>query len=102
MAGLPLAESTARQAASGPARLEAGVRAEDVEIAREPRPGFAPARALTSEPMGNETLVTFAAGDCRLVARAAPEFTAEPGSPVYFRPLPDRVHLFCAETGRRL
>ena len=102
MAGVALTAAVAQQAAAAPFRLEAGVRAEDVEITTEPRPGFAPAQTLTSEPMGNETRVTFTVRDCRLVARASPEFTAEPGSPVFFRPVPDRVHLFDAETGRRL
>jgi len=47
-AGLPLPTDEALKASS--AVLEAGVRPEDVEIAREPRPGFAPAQALTAEP----------------------------------------------------
>jgi ABC-type sugar transport system ATPase subunit len=102
MAGVALVAGAAQQATAAAGRLEAGVRAEDLEIATEPLPGFAAAQALTSEPMGNETLVTFSVRDHRLVARASPEFTAEPGSRLYFRPIPDRVHLFCAETGRRL
>ena len=84
------------------ASLEAGVRPEDVELATEARAGFAPARALTSEPMGNETLVTFTAGDARMVARAGPEFDAPPGTALYFRLVPQRVHLFDTATGRRI
>ncbi|HET9314870.1 MAG TPA: ABC transporter ATP-binding protein [Vicinamibacteria bacterium] len=79
--------------------LEAGVRPEDVELAGEAAPGFAPARALTSEPMGNETIVTLAAGDLRLVARAGPEWEAAPGTPLHFRLVPERVHLFDTASG---
>jgi ABC-type sugar transport system ATPase subunit len=84
------------------AALEAGVRPEDVELASEARPGFAPARALTSEPMGNETIVAFEARGARLVARAGPEFEATPGAPLFFRLVPERVHLFDSATGRRI
>jgi multiple sugar transport system ATP-binding protein len=84
------------------ASLEAGVRPEDVEVALEPRPGFAPGRALTAEPMGNETLVSFEAGGARVVARAGPDFEVAPGAPLFFRPLPERVHLFDTATGRRI
>jgi multiple sugar transport system ATP-binding protein len=82
--------------------LEAGVRPEDVELATDARPGFAPARALTAEPMGNETIVTIAAGEARLVARAGPDFQAGPGAPLFFRLMRERVHLFDGATGRRI
>jgi ABC-type sugar transport system ATPase subunit len=84
------------------AGLEAGIRPEDLELATSERPGFAPAEALTSEPMGNETLVSFTAQGARLVARAAPDFEVAPGAPLYFRPVPERVLLFDAATGRRI
>jgi ABC-type sugar transport system ATPase subunit len=84
------------------ATLEAGVRPEDVELATEAKAGFVAARALTSEPMGNETIVTFAAGDARLVARAGPEFQAAPGTALYFHLIPERVHLFDTATGLRI
>jgi multiple sugar transport system ATP-binding protein len=84
------------------AALEAGVRPEDVELALDARTGFAPARALTAEPMGNETIVSFEAGGARVVARAGPDFQVAPGAPLYFRPVPERVHLFDTATGRRI
>jgi multiple sugar transport system ATP-binding protein len=88
--------------ASPGATLEAGVRPEDVVLSKDERPGFAPAAALTAEPMGNETIVTFAAGDARVVARAGPEFDIAPGAALFFRPVPERVHLFDTATGRRI
>jgi multiple sugar transport system ATP-binding protein len=84
------------------AALEAGVRPEDVELAVEPGTGFVAARALASEPMGNETIVTLAAGGTRLVARAPAELQPEPDAPLYFRLVPERVHLFDTATGRRI
>ncbi len=92
----------ARPEAPPGATLEAGVRPEDVELAAEARPGFAPARALAAEPMGNETIVTLEAGGARVVARAGPEFHAAPGAALFFRLVPERVHLFDAATGRRI
>jgi ABC-type sugar transport system ATPase subunit len=82
--------------------MEAGLRPEDVELALSARPGFAPARALTAEPMGNETIVSLDADGVRLVARAGPDFQVPPGAPVFFRPVPERVHLFDTATGRRI
>jgi ABC-type sugar transport system ATPase subunit len=99
LAGVRL--ETSADAPAG-ASLEAGVRPEDVELALESRPGFAPARALTAEPMGNETLVSFEAGGHRLVAREAPDFQVAPGAPLFFRPVPQRVLLFDTATGRRI
>jgi ABC-type sugar transport system ATPase subunit len=82
--------------------LEAGIRPEDLELATVARPGFAAGEVLTSEPMGNETLVSFAADGARLVARAAPDFEVAPGAPLFFRPVPERVLLFDTATGRRI
>jgi multiple sugar transport system ATP-binding protein len=86
----------------GDGPLEAGIRPEDVEVALDPRAGFARGEALAAEPMGNETLVTFAAGGARLVARAAPDFEVAPGAPLFFRPVAERVLLFDTASGRRI
>jgi ABC-type sugar transport system ATPase subunit len=50
--------------------------------------------------MGNETIVTLAAGGERVVARAAAGFSARPGAPVFFSVAKDKVHFFNTETGR--
>ena len=99
---LRVAGVTLANGPTGDAALEAGIRPEDVLVAPEARPGFAPAQALTAEPMGNETLVTFVAEGARLVARAPSDFEVAPGAPLFFRPVPERVLLFDTGTGRRI
>ncbi len=83
-------------------RIELGVRPEDVEIAEGPRDGFAPARLLTAEPMGNETVVTLEASGSRVVARAAPDFASAPGTRLFFGFVPRRVLFFDASNGIQL
>ena len=80
--------------------VEVGVRPEDIEVALQPSDGFAPARLLTAEPMGNETVVTLDASGVRLVARAAPDFAAEPGAPLFFRS-DTRAAVRCSSTPPR-
>jgi ABC-type sugar transport system ATPase subunit len=78
---------------------EVGIRPEDVEVVEEPRHGFAPARLLTVEPMGNETVVALEASGSRVVARVSPDFVAAPGAPLFIRLAPGRALLFDAATG---
>jgi ABC-type sugar transport system ATPase subunit len=78
---------------------EVGIRPEDVEVVEEPRYGFAPARLLTVEPMGNETVVALEASGSRVVARVSPDFVAAPGAPLFIRLAPGRALLFDAATG---
>jgi len=102
-AGAPLELDLAqRVAVSSAGRVEVGVRPEDVQVAVEPAPGLAPARLLTTEPMGNETLLTLSAGGFRIVARAPADFAAPPDARLFFRPAPGRSLLFDAATGARL
>jgi multiple sugar transport system ATP-binding protein len=54
------------------------------------------------EPLGNETLVTVRVGEQLLNVRAAAEYTRPVGEPCAVQPLPDRVHLFDAESGGAL
>jgi ABC-type sugar transport system ATPase subunit len=79
--------------------VEVGIRPEDVEVAGEPRDGFAPARLLSAEPMGNETVVTLEASGTRVVARVSPDFAAPPGTPVFIRYSSARALLFDTATG---
>src|SRR3954463_9677429 len=55
------------------------------------------------EPMGNELIVyvTLSGGD-RLVAVAPPQATIRPGDIVSVRVRPEGIHIFDAETGRRI
>jgi len=90
------------QAVHGRARLEVGVRPEDVSVAARPVPGGAEARVLVAEPMGNETIVTLERDGVRIVARASADLDLEPGAPLWFAPSAERALFFDAETGRRL
>lgn len=81
--------------------VEIGVRPEDVTIFEGPGPDRREGRVLLTEPMGNETLVTLAAFDQRVVARAAAGFVSRPGAPVFYTVARDRALLFNAATGCR-
>jgi ABC-type sugar transport system ATPase subunit len=83
-------------------RVELGIRPEHVEVKVESAPGFAPARLLVAEPMGNETILTLEGGGRPVVARAPADFAGERGQPLFFRLPPERVLLFDADTERRL
>ena len=86
----------------GTGRLEVGVRPEDVEVTLAGGPGYAPARLLVAEPMGNETILTLLAGDAKVVARGPADWSSPPGSAVHFRFARGLALLFDAATGARL
>jgi multiple sugar transport system ATP-binding protein len=98
---IPL-DRASREAVLQAARLEVGVRPEDVSVAPRPSAGAAEARVLVVEPMGNETIVTLEREGVRIVARAPSDLAAAPGAPLWFVPVPERALYFDAETGRRL
>ena len=91
-----------RDALVGTGPLEVGVRPEDVEVSLAGGPGYAGARLLVAEPMGNETILTLLAREARLVARAAADWSARPGATVHFRFIRGRVLVFDASTGARI
>ena len=82
--------------------VETGVRAEDVRVSPAAVAGWKEARVLVVEPMGNETIVTLADGDRRVVARAAPGLELAPGAAAWFSFDPERALAFDAATGRRI
>jgi ABC-type sugar transport system ATPase subunit len=82
--------------------LKLGVRPEDVEIASAPSDGWNQARALVVEALGNETLVTLAYRDQRLVARVTGECRIEANQDVWVRLPPERALTFSASDGRRI
>ena len=85
-----------------PAKVDIGVRPEDVEVFAEGGPGRVEGSVLLTEPMGNETIVTLTHEGSRVVARAAADFGTRPGSPVFFSVVPGKALYFEAESGRRL
>ena len=84
-----------------PAKIEIGVRPEDVAVFTQAGPGRVPGTILLSEPMGNETIVTLESAGQRVVARAAADFSARPRDLGFFSVAVDRALFFDAETGRR-
>ncbi len=75
-----------------------GVRPEHLELSPD---GF-PARISVVEPTGSETMVFLRFGETELVALFRERHEFRPGDTLNLRPRPDLVHLFDAQTGRRL
>ncbi len=61
-----------------------GVRPEHIRLRPEPAAGWTEARVLVVEPIGNDTIVTLASGDTRVVARAGGDAAPQPGQPLWF------------------
>jgi multiple sugar transport system ATP-binding protein len=76
------------------ARVQIGVRPEDVEVAASPAGGGDDARILVVEPMGSETLLTLEYRAQRLVARVPSDCQFEPGQTVDVRLPDDRTIAF--------
>jgi multiple sugar transport system ATP-binding protein len=82
------------------ARVQLGIRPEDVEIAATAADGWQPARIVVVEPMGSETLVTVDYRDQRLVARVGANRWFESGQTVWVRLPGERTLTFDPVTGR--
>lgn len=83
-------------------RFEVGVRPEDVQLALEPRHGWACGEVLVVEPLGRDTIVTLESAGVRVVVRAGGETAFEAGARVWFAVDPCRVFFFDAGSGRRI
>jgi ABC-type sugar transport system ATPase subunit len=81
--------------------VQIGVRAEDVHVATEPKPGWEDARVVVVEPMGSESLVTMDRAGTRVVARVPPDLRLEPGQQIWMRFAESRL-LYFDEQGRRI
>ncbi|WP_051508502.1 sn-glycerol-3-phosphate ABC transporter ATP-binding protein UgpC [Mesorhizobium sp. LNHC232B00] len=75
-----------------------GVRPEHLEI----HPDGVPATISVVEPTGSETLVFLRFGDGEMVALFRERHDFKPGDTLKLRPRLDHIHLFDAETGKRL
>jgi len=84
------------------ARVEVGVRPEDVTTADVPGPGRVEGRVQVVEPMGSETLLILEAAGQRVRVRTAGDCAAQPGATLWLSPLLERAVFFDVETGRRL
>jgi multiple sugar transport system ATP-binding protein len=94
--------SAVRARLAAAVRFEVGVRPEDVQLATEPRDGWAGARVLVVEPLGRDTIVTLQSGGARIVARAGGAAAAEAGERLWFTVDPDRALFFDASSGARI
>ena len=83
------------------ARVQLGIRPEDVEIAATAADGWQPGRIVVVEPIGSETLVTVEYHDQRLVARVSATRQFEPGQPVWVN-LPNHRTVWFDSAGRLL
>ncbi|RWM73008.1 MULTISPECIES: sn-glycerol-3-phosphate ABC transporter ATP-binding protein UgpC [Mesorhizobium] len=75
-----------------------GVRPEHLEI----HPDGVPAKISVVEPTGSETLVFLRFGEGEMVALFRERHDFKPGDTLHLKPRLDQVHLFDAETARRL
>lgn len=75
-----------------------GVRPEHLDLGE----GGFPARISVVEPTGSETTVVLRFGETELVALFRVRHDFKPGDTLQLKPRADLVHLFNAETGRRL
>jgi multiple sugar transport system ATP-binding protein len=84
---------------SGSRRVILGIRPEDLSPAST---GQLHGQVELAEPMGNETFLYVRVGKHELVARVEPNEAPSPGDAIDLSVNTRRVHLFDAESGRRL
>ena len=95
---LPLPDATRRAIGGRP--VLCGVRPEHLVWA--PADGPIQAEALVVEPLGADTLVVFAAGEGTMIARVPPKTVRQAGDRLRLSVAPGGVHVFAADTGRRI
>ena len=82
-------------------RMLAGIRPEDVELSSTPSPSMVEAVVDVAEPLGVYQLVEIVYNGSRLMVRTELE-DIRAGQRVYFKLIPERIHLFDPQTERRL
>jgi len=78
--------------------LVLGIRAENIEVHKEARPGLLPAKVLVLEPLGAHNLLTIQAGDDTLRVTTRADVFPAPDSEVWLRIDPERVRWMDRET----
>lgn len=94
---LPHRLATLASAASTPDVI-LGVRPEDFTLSVEEDDASISGRVEIVEPMGSLNVVYASAGEARVLATTAPDFFPPPGSQIWLRPNPHKIHLFDAAT----
>ena len=79
-----------------------GVRAENIEVAADSRPGWQQAEVEVAEPTGATVLLTLRWGTHEVKVQAAPGFAARPGDRVWFNAPAGSLRLFDPETSLAL
>ncbi len=79
-----------------------GIRAENVVAEATPTPGAIAARTEVVEPLGSHLLVTAIVGDQRLKIQARTDFPAQPDTPLWLRPEPDKLRWYDPATGQEI
>ena len=82
-------------------KIRYGVRPVDFELVTDDVVGV-PAIVSVVEPTGAETLVFSEVANVETCAQFVERHAFAPGQEIQLTPRPDRIHLFNAETGRRL
>jgi multiple sugar transport system ATP-binding protein len=98
---IELEESTWVNKVNG-AAITLGIRPDDVQVSIAPQADGLAATVYITELMGSETLVIVEVGSQRMVARAAPEFRAAPGTHVWLKLNLQKIHLFDSDSGNKL
>ncbi|MGH9243105.1 MAG: ABC transporter ATP-binding protein [Acidimicrobiales bacterium] len=78
--------------------LTLGIRAENIEVQKEPGPGLVQATVLVLEPLGSHNLLTVLSGDDTLKVAARADLFPPPDSDVWLRIEPERVRWMDRET----
>jgi ABC-type sugar transport system ATPase subunit len=97
---LPLDPTTAR--VSPDQHFTLGIRPENIALSFAQQKGFSMATVYVTELMGSETFVILDLEKHRMVARAASDFHAEPGTIVWIKPDTAKAHFFDPATGDRV
>ena len=87
---------------NGVDKLTFGLRPENISLSPMVGSVQAAASVVLTEPLGAETLVTFAVGNCELVARCAASFQHAPGTPLPVYLAQEHMHLFNSVDGKAL
>ncbi|MBO0683461.1 MAG: ABC transporter ATP-binding protein [Candidatus Dormibacteraeota bacterium] len=74
--------------------VEVGVRAENIQVAREPGPEAIEAKVLVVEPLGSHLLLTLELGEQQLKATSRTDFAVQAGDTVWVTPEPAALRLF--------
>ena len=99
---IPLSQSMAAAAGGAGRPLVLGLRPESLALADGANPSSFEATIRFVEPLGSDTLVFFTLGGAEVIARLQPSPHLQQGRSIALMIDPARMHLFDAETERRI